>query len=298
MGKRKNTTPVVDLELANATGDQTPESMGLVDMGEGQVSTTEGIELSEPLTDEQTAELEALEALSEELHNEELQDDAGETEEPSDEDQAPVEATYEELLAVELADHDAIEATRTVIAGAFDERAAFQRAKDSDNETIHRSLNKSRAKLIQEKAVACLLATSTAPDFITDSMHQGSAYNVYAADKLCDIVGALNGDVMHNAINIAVMKSLFAFRAANETFTGEMAKAACSKQIRIATPSLAKLLVRHTVSPPTAPTQASSTMQALQTLGIVVNKGSQKYPAYHLTDSPQTRRMEAVLKAA
>ncbi|RWB95573.1 MAG: hypothetical protein EOQ56_27890 [Mesorhizobium sp.] len=245
-----------------------------------------------------------------EARNEEVQDDTGETdldddmnagdvaedEEQSEEPEAT--ESFEELVGGQLEDKDTIEATKTVIANAFDDRAAFQRAKDSDNETIHRSLNKSRAKLIQEKAVACLLATSTAPDFITDSMHQGSAYNVYAADKLCDIVGALNGDVLHNAINIAVMKSLFAFRAANETFTGEMAKAACSKQIRIATPSLAKLLVRHTVSPPTAPTQASSTMQALQTLGIVVNKGSQKYPAYHLTDSPQTRRMEAVLKAA
>ncbi|MER9176355.1 hypothetical protein NKH72_22505, partial [Mesorhizobium sp. M0955] len=207
------------------------------------------------------------------------------------------QATLEELIAVELTDHDAIEATKTVIAAAFDDRAAFQRAKDSDNETIHKSLNKSRAKLIQEKSVACLLATSTSPDFITDSMHQGSAYNVYAADKLCDIVGALSGGVLHNAINVAVMKSLFQFRAANEVFTGEMAKAAVSDKIRVQG-QIAKLLKRHTVSPQTAPTQASSTMQALQTLGIVVNKGSQKYPAYHLTDSPQTRRMEVALAAA
>ncbi|RWI35548.1 hypothetical protein [Mesorhizobium sp.] len=274
MGKRKNTALVIEETVAEVLNDTTDVTLPMGEDGNQLVD-----------------ELEAL--------NEEVQDDAGTDEDQAEDEQSEApEATYEELLAAELTDHDAIEATRTVIAGAFDERAAFQRAKDSDNETIHRSLNKSRARLIQERAVACLLATSTAPDFITDSMHQGSAYNVYAADKLCDIVSALNGDVLHNAINVAVMKSLFAFRAANETFTGEMAKAACSKQIRIAQPSLAKLLIRHTVSPGTAPTQASSTMQALQTLGIVVNKGSQKYPAYHLTDTPQTRRMEQVLRAA
>jgi len=98
------------------------------------------------------------------------------------------------------------------------------------------------------------------------------------------------------AINIAVMKSMFKFRAAGLSFTGEMAKCCASDKIRIAA-SLSKELVRYTVSASTAPTQASSTMQALQTLGVVINKGSPKLPVYELTDTPATTRLQSLLAA-
>ncbi|MER9176182.1 hypothetical protein NKH72_21635, partial [Mesorhizobium sp. M0955] len=73
--------------------------------------------------------VETLETLEAEVHEDEGETDldgdmnAGDVdEEPSDEDQAPAEdeqsdgpqATLEELIAVELTDHDAIEATKTV----------------------------------------------------------------------------------------------------------------------------------------------------------------------------------------
>ncbi|WP_114217455.1 hypothetical protein [Ochrobactrum sp. 3-3] len=62
--------------------------------------------------------------------------------------------------------------------------------------------------------------------------------------------------------------------------------------------NIAKLLTRHTVSPSTAPTQASSTMQALETVGAVKNVGTERAPVYRLLDTPIAKRLEAVAIAA
>lgn len=200
-----------------------------------------------------------------------------------------VEAGFIEQVDLLLNDNDQIDMARTTIADAFDSRVAFERTKNANNDGIVKSLDKSRAKLTQARSVATLLIADVTPDFITRSTHEGSAYNVYAADKLADLVQALNSGTIGNAINRAVMKSLFAFRAAGETFTGDMARASASDKLRVQG-AIAKLLTRHSVSASTAPTQASSTMQALQTLGVVENKGTARAPVYELTDTAMTRR--------
>jgi hypothetical protein len=276
-------TPVVDVELANATGDQTNESAG-VDL---QLTT------DELTADEETA----LELNTDTSTEEEVQEPAGETDEQSDEEPAE-EITYLGARDEYLADTSLLESDRSAIAKGFDERAAFERSKNGFNETIHKSLDKSRAKLIQNHAVAALAVAGVAPDFMTYSTHTGSAYNVYAIDKLCDLVIALNTGVMKNAVNLAIVKSLIQLRAAGEAMTGELSKACVSQNIRVPGNANVKYLSRHTASPATAPTQASSTMQALQTLGIVKNAGSQKFPIYSMIDGPMTDRLEEVLKAA
>jgi ABC-type microcin C transport system duplicated ATPase subunit YejF len=58
---------------------------------------------------------------------------------------------------------------------------------------------------------------------------------------------------------------------------------------------MAAHLVRHTVSASTAPTQASSTMQALETLGVVKRSGSGKNPVFEVVDGPLTRKIEELL---
>ena len=51
--------------------------------------------------------------------------------------------------------------------------------------------------------------------------------------QVADLVDGLTTGVLRNAINIAVMRSLFNFRKAGIPFTGEMAKAAASDKIRV-----------------------------------------------------------------
>lgn len=272
MSKRKTKTAVAAAEVQTVL--------------EGEIITG-----TDELSTDDVATVAALEAIEEAVA------------EQSEESEAPAEEPVEEEVdfMTEVAafeqDPEELDAARTKVGKAFDDRAGFEKRKNPDNDTIQTSLKKSRAKLVQARSVAILMSAGAAPDFITRSTNEGSAYNVYAADKVADLVNALNSGTIGNAINNAVCRSLFRFRAAGEAFTGEMARAAASDKLRVQG-AIAKLLVRHTVSASTAPTQASSTMQALQTLGIVKNTGTTRAPVYALTDSPAAKRLEQVVMAA
>lgn len=179
---------------------------------------------------------------------------------------------------------------------AIADREFFETTKNPENANIHRTLKKVRGSLLRAYAAKVMVAAQQDAGFINRHLMDGSRYNVYAIGKYADLVDALAGSGMHNAINIAITRSLFAFAKAGLDFTGEMAKAAASDKIRVAE-TLRKHLVRHTVSASTAPTQASSTMQALETLGIVRIDGSRKNPTYRLLNTPQRHRMQQVVEA-
>lgn len=188
-----------------------------------------------------------------------------------------------------------LKSATTAIENAYDKRAKFEIAKGKGPEhKIHASLAASKKHLLQEGALRTLIAAGVDADFINSTTNEGSAFNVYAAQKLSDLVVALDTGIMKNAINNAVTRSLFAFKNANEAFTGELARAAVSDKIRIQG-QIAKLLVRHTVDAATAPTQMSSTMSALGVLGIVENKGTRRAPVYGVTGSLAAKRLEEVV---
>lgn len=183
------------------------------------------------------------------------------------------------------------------VAKAVDDRAAFEKEKDPTNDNIQKTLGGVRKALITHAAARVMLACNVPPSFATRSIHQGQGYNVYAMQKVADIVrGLSDGGTMTNKINVAVMKTLFRFRAVGEVFTGEIAKCCASDKIRF-TSKLKAELVRHTVAASTASTQASSTMQALETCGIVTRSGSGRAPVYTLTDHPAVALLEARLAA-
>jgi len=184
----------------------------------------------------------------------------------------------------------------TITSGHISQRVVFEDTKNPDNANIHRTLKKVRGSLVRAYAAKVMVAAQQDPVFINRTLLDGSCYNVYAIGKYGDLVDALAGTGMTNAINIAITRSLFAFAKAGLEFNGEMAKAAASDKIRVAE-SLRKHLIRHTVSASTAPTQASSTMQALETLKIVRIEGSRKNPVYKLLDTPQARRLQEVVEA-
>jgi hypothetical protein len=199
------------------------------------------------------------------------------------------------LAAIDAVEDDAITAGAQTLVKAFEAREAYEKAKThKDPTTIVRKLDKCRARLVQGRSVATLIATQTSADFMNGSVRNGAAFNIYAIEKFADIVNCLANGVMQNAINNAICRSLFQFRAAGVPFTGEAALAAASDKVRVPV-SMQKLLVRHNVDAGTAPTQKSSTMRALVALGIVTDKGTQRAPLYVLTDSAATKRMEDVL---
>jgi len=185
------------------------------------------------------------------------------------------------------------------IANAVDERSAFEIESDPDNLNIHRTLKKVRAQLVTKRAARLLSAIHVEPEFLNRTVHNGSRYNVYALGKLADIVYGVTDGVVANAINVACCKSLFAFKRAGITFTMECAKASASKSYaRGIDAAIRKHLISHTVAPSTAPTQASSTMQALHTLGVVRSNGAGKNPTYTVLDTPLSRKIKEMLMVA
>lgn len=260
-------------------------------------SKKNAVAVVEQITDREAAILAGLEdtvtvsdetILQQKEHAAQVQSDAG---------QAPADTSNMELLQIaDSYDEQTKLDMAHKVAKGFDDRAAYEKQKNPNNDRIHKNLDKARAKLVMPSAAAILIAAQVEPDFINRSQSEGSRYNVYAADKLTDLVKALRDGTLSNKVNIAVCKSLFSFRNAGEKFTGEMAKAAVCDKVKVSA-AMQKILIRHTVDPGTMSTQTSSTMTALQTIGIVKNTGSFRAPVYELTDTPATKRLEQVLAA-
>jgi hypothetical protein len=173
----------------------------------------------------------------------------------------------------------------TRIGSEFDARAATEKAANPANTNIQDTLKKQAKKMALPGIAAMILATNVDPGVINRSIIEGKRFNVYAIDKLNDLLHGLNSGHFKNEINQAVMRSMFKFRKAGVAFTGLAALAAASDKV-IVDNALKGLLIRHTVAAATAPTQSSSTMSALIAIGAVVNKGSAKYPIYELTNAP------------
>lgn len=300
MGKRKNKTEVAAIEtetseavqmMANEMLDadvvDAIEAIGTVDIDMTTMEIVEEAVDMELVADVVTV-LEAVEGCQ-----------AGEDAVVEAEAEAVVEdqASFNSVMA-SITDEERLSAAKT-LTSAIDERAAFERVSGNDN--IQKTLAKTRNAFSFPSTAAAMLACNVSEGFVNRSVQDGKRYNVYAFGKLADIAKALaadEGGVIANSINNAICRSLFAFRKAKVPFTGEMAKMAASDKIRAVDAVIKAILVRHTVSASTAPTQASSTMQALETLGIVSKAGSHRNPTYTLTDSPQTAKLERILGLA
>jgi hypothetical protein len=221
-----------------------------------------------------------------------------EAEEPVHEE--PASGDPQDFMA-DLVSHDetAVSAMIVETATVLDQRADFEAAKNADNENIQKTLKKARAALVSAAAARVMLSAHVDPAFMNRSIHEGARYNVYAIGKFADIAQALSASdgKLRNAINIAVIKSLFNFDAQGLVFDGNMARAAASDKIKVNDPKQKMALVRHNVSQSTAPTQASSTMSALTTLGVVTAEGSTRNPTYKVVASPLSTRLKELLAA-
>ena len=189
------------------------------------------------------------------------------------------------------------QAKKDEIVAEFTERKDFERAQPGLSSKMIPNLEAEEKKMATIGAAGLFLAMDIDPSFINREVSTGSKFNVYALQKVNDLIVALDGGFMQNAINRAIVASLFNFRDAGIPFTGQAALCAVSDKIK-ADRAITKHLVRHTVSANTASTQKSSTMTALKTLGIVTNSGPRGQEVWTLTDTPATRRLEEVVRKA
>lgn len=216
---------------------------------------------------------------------------------PSEEDiREENTASFKELF--EKVTNEEADKVAHAAGSQIDAREAFEKDKSAKTgkDNIFKTLKKAREAMITHAAARVMIAASVDPGFVNGKLHDGSCYNVYAIGKFSDFVKGLAGvKPVGNAINLAVTKSMFRLVDAGVPFTGELARAAASDKIKVENKDAAKLLVRHTVSASTAPTQASSTMAALETLGVVRVSGSRRQPTYDVIDGPVTRKLRDLL---
>jgi len=178
----------------------------------------------------------------------------------------------------------------------FDNRAAFEALNAPANTTIQKKLKSYRAKFVVPGIPTLTLTANVDPNFMNKSGNNASKrFNIYAIDKLADLMHGLNSGHVKKAINICIARSLFRFEAAGRPFTGLAAQGAVSANLKVPKDDAA-LLIRHTAAPGTAPTQSSSTMNALMVLGVVRNTGSQKHPVWAVSDAPAATRDKAALR--
>lgn len=183
--------------------------------------------------------------------------------------------------------------TQTVIAG-FAERAQFELDADAQNTNIQKTLTKLQ-KGLTPGVVRALVVAKTDTGYMNKSEVSGKRRNVYALEKLKDVLyGAVTGHPQ-NAINKAVLSSMIRLKDVGLPFTAAVAKACASDKVAVEN-HYKPHLVRHTVAESTASTQQSSTMTALEDLGVVVNTGTRQFPIYEMTKTPLAVRLEEVVR--
>jgi hypothetical protein len=209
-------------------------------------------------------------------------------------DEADAPRSFAELFDA-VNDTDVV-ITQQELSAAFADRAAYERVSNPNNDNIQKTLSKVQRGHLAHGVSKAMRAIGLDTNYLNKSEVSGKRRNVYALEKLQDMIyGAINGH-MKNAINIAVLVSMVKLERAQLDFTGAVAKACASDKMPIET-HLKGLLRRHTVSESTASTQSSSTMTALEDLGAVVNLGSQKFPRWVFSDAPIAKRLREIVEA-
>jgi hypothetical protein len=190
---------------------------------------------------------------------------------------------------------DLARTTAINLAAQLDERADYEIHKNPENANIHRTLKKARTVLATPTAARVLLAAAVDPVFVNAIKRDGARRNVYSFGKMADLVGVLTREAWEgNAINNAIVRSLIRLTDKGVAFTFETAKAACSKTFAYEGEGR-RFLVRHTVAPSTAPTQASSTMEALVEMGVVNTSGGKNARYWLRNEAPIVEHLRAVL---
>lgn len=189
-----------------------------------------------------------------------------------------------------------VEEVSQAVGAEFDRRMTFHKDTDVENTNIQKNLGIYRRQMSAPHTASVLVTCSTDISFINRTKRGEQCFNVYSIDKVGRLVNQMVLGVANNKYNDAIFKSMWNFMKAGVQFTSDHAKAAISDKIRVTDSQIKSLLVRHTVKPGTASTQASSSLRAMEVLGIARNAGTEKKQVWVLNDNPQMRAIAASYK--
>lgn len=184
------------------------------------------------------------------------------------------------------------DARETVVANLAD-RARYEFEENPENDSIQQTLTGLHRKFQTDGVLRSAIVAGLDLDVFNKQEVKAKKRNVYALQKLRDLLYAATTGHFDNAVNIATLKSLKALDG-QYLFTGLVARACASDKVAV-DKQVGALLSRHTMSEASASTQSSSTMTALEDLGVVKNVGSRQHPVYALTWTPMCERLMAIV---
>ncbi len=163
---------------------------------------------------------------------------------------------------------------RIALAAAFVARKDYEAEKNADNGSMQLTLDKLAKAADHEVIAELMVAANIDPAFINRSERSTARFNVYAAEKVVNVARALAAVQTLNHYTRAVLATAKALEGAELVMTHKDAVAACSMDVRH-TDNKREAIIKavryqkHTSSS-TASTQASSSINALQLWGVLV----------------------------
>ncbi len=155
-----------------------------------------------------------------------------------------------------------------------DDRIAYECSKNAANVTIADKINSVRKTLTNDKIATVMIACSYNVADINKQERTSNRRNVYAIQKEMNIAQFIAAAAALNHYTLAIFKTAVALEAATFTLTHATARAACSVDVKTSVAAQQSIVIKNRyakhIDASTASTQSSSSLNALQALGVLV----------------------------
>jgi hypothetical protein len=159
-----------------------------------------------------------------------------------------------------------------LIVASFDRRAAYELDKNSDNDSMQKTLADMR-KTVSHNAIASIMSVANVDaDFINKSERVSARFNVYSAEKVINVAQSVARVRALNHYTRAILATCVKLAANDTLLTHDDAQSACSLSVKSKDAKREKLIVKYQkhVSKSTADTQSSSSINALQMYNVLI----------------------------
>lgn len=163
---------------------------------------------------------------------------------------------------------------KLAIDAAFNARIDYQTAKITAETKgdIVKTLRELHRDSSHERIAEIMMLSNVDANYINRQERDNARFNVKSATKVVNVARVLAKVATLNHYTIAALRSMHSFHLADVTFCQSDAVAAMSLSVNCKDVSKNKHLVRYAshTSPSTASTQSSSSLNALQMYGVVI----------------------------
>ena len=181
-----------------------------------------------------------------------------------------------------------IKAYTNQINKAFAARASYEADKNSDNDSIQKTIADMSKHFANEAIVKAFIAANVDAEFINIQERSTNRFNVYAAQKVLNIVKASASAASLNHYTKAILATASAMQSNDDTINHKDAVSACSLSCKSNDAKREKLIVKYQkhVAANTASTQSSSSINALQACKVLIeSRDSSNAICYKIADT-------------